>query len=183
MTGKKTLELLKKEIGVKETVGIFVTMNPGYAGRTELPDNLKALFRPVTMVVPDTGIICEIMLMSEGFNQARVLAKKMNVLYKQAKEQLSKQYHYDFGLRALKSVLVMAGSLKREAQDTPEELTLMRALRDMNRPKFIYEDVPLFLGLISDLFPGMDISKKPYAKKSFIIEEMEKLGLYLDVEQ
>jgi dynein heavy chain len=60
------------------------------------------------MIVPDLLQICEIMLFSEGFEGARVLAKKMTTLYKLAREQLSKQYHYDFGLRALKSVLVMA---------------------------------------------------------------------------
>ena len=78
----------------------------------------------------------------------------MTVLYKLAREQLSKASHYDFGLRALKAVLVMAGALKRASPEMPEALVLMRALRDMNLPKFVYADVPLFLGLIRDLFPG-----------------------------
>ncbi|TMW57276.1 hypothetical protein Poli38472_003201 [Pythium oligandrum] len=156
------------------TCGFFITMNPGYAGRTELPDNLKALFRPVTMIVPDLLQICQIMLFSEGFEMAVVLAKKMTVLYKLSKEQLSKQYHYDFGLRALKSVLVMAGSLKREYSDMSEDLVLMRALRDSNMPKFVFEDVPLFKGLINDLFPGLDCPRVGYAAlKTAIENELE----------
>jgi dynein heavy chain len=157
--GKKTCNLLSQDISVVDTLGIFVTMNPGYAGRSELPDNLKALFRPVTMCQPDLKIICENMLMSEGFNEARLLSKKMTVLYQLTKEQLSKQFHYDFGLRALKSVLVMAGSLKRSAADKPEDAVLMNALRNMNMPKFIREDTFLFDGLLQDLFPGLAVTQ------------------------
>ena len=83
---KKKIDFLNTDMRLVHTVGIFITMNPGYAGRSELPDNLKALFRPVTMVVPDLMLICENMLMSEGFTMAKVLAKKMTVLYKLARE-------------------------------------------------------------------------------------------------
>ncbi|XP_060580911.1 dynein axonemal heavy chain 10-like isoform X1 [Ruditapes philippinarum] len=158
------------EINMDLRVGIFITMNPGYAGRTELPESVKALFRPVVVIVPDLQQICEIMLFSEGFLLAKVLAKKMTVLYKLAKEQLSKQYHYDFGLRALKSVLVMAGELKRGAPDLHEDVVLMRALRDMNLPKFVFEDVPLFLGLIGDLFPGLDCPRVRYPNFNDAVE-------------
>ncbi|CAL8251349.1 unnamed protein product [Boreogadus saida] len=159
-----------QEISLDARMGIFITMNPGYAGRTELPESVKALFRPVVVIVPDLQLICEIMLFSEGFMLAKVLAKKMTVLYKLAREQLSKQSHYDFGLRALKSVLVMAGELKRGSPDLHEDMVLMRALRDMNLPKFVFEDVPLFLGLVSDLFPGLHCPRVRYADFNGAVE-------------
>lgn len=152
-------------------VGIFITMNPGYAGRTELPESIKALFRPVVCIVPDNELICQIKLFSAGFLTAKVLAKKMTVLYKLASEQLSKQNHYDFGLRALRSVLNMAGNLRRMSKDLPEDIVLMRALRDMNLPKFIFEDVPLFLGLIKDLFPTLDCPRMIYPDFNAAVEK------------
>ncbi|CAG08487.1 unnamed protein product, partial [Tetraodon nigroviridis] len=161
-----------KEISLDGRMGIFITMNPGYAGRTELPESVKALFRPVVVIVPDLQQICEIMLFCEGFLMAKVLAKKMTVLYKLAREQLSKQSHYDFGLRALKSVLVMAGELKRGSPELSEDVVLMRALRDMNLPKFVFEDVPLFLGLISDLFPGLDCPRVCYPDFNDAVEQV-----------
>lgn len=87
-------------------------MNPGYAGRTELPENLKALFRPCAMVVPDLALICEIMLVAEGFQAAKSLARKFISLYTLCRQLLSAQDHYDWGLRAIKSVLVVAGKLR-----------------------------------------------------------------------
>jgi dynein heavy chain len=71
----------------------------------------------------------------------------------------------------------MAGQLKRQYQDLLEDIVLMRALRDMNMPKFVFEDVPLFSGLISDLFPGIKADRVGYETlNAAIIDKLDKDG-------
>lgn len=58
-------------------------------------------------------------------------------------------------MRAVKSVLVMAGQVKRAEASLSEDMVLIRAMRDSNIPKFLKDDVPLFNAIIQDLFPGV----------------------------
>jgi dynein heavy chain len=178
-------------ISLNVNCSLFITMNPGYSGRTELPDNLKANFRPISMMAADLELIIRITLMAKGFQSTydggkpavSMFSQKCQTLYILMREQLSKQDHYDFGLRAIKSALELAGKLKsnegqknvgkaakgkQQALDNvsdemllnEETKMIIKAIRDLNDPKLVAEDIPLFMALLKDLFPRTPLESK-----------------------
>lgn len=170
------IEIVGKQVTVNVNMAIFITMNPGYAGRSNLPDNLKKLFRSLAMTSPNNVLIAQVMLYSQGFRTAETLAQKVVPFFKLCNEQLSSQSHYDFGLRSLKSVLVMAGNVKRErihqtrekltnanqeideskiAADLNEQEILIQSIMESFVPRLISEDLPLLQSLLNDVFPGV----------------------------
>ncbi|KAK6191509.1 hypothetical protein SNE40_003176 [Patella caerulea] len=188
-----SVELIGKQVKVNADMAIFITMNPGYAGRSNLPDNLKQLFRNLAMTKPNRQLISQVMLYSQGFRQAEKLASKIVPFFKLCDEQLSPQSHYDFGLRALKSVLVSAGNVKREkirtvkegltesgepvdegsiAENLPEQEILIQSVMETMVPKLVAEDIPLLHSLLSDVFPGVKYSA---AEMKLLRQEIRKV--------
>ena len=152
----KSVTIDGSSVTLDETCAVFITMNPCSLGRSKLPEGMKALFRPVAVVTPDHSRICENVLMAEGFLKAKSLATKFSALYDLFSEMLSKQKHYDWGLRAIKAVLCVAGTLRREGTEADEELLIFRALRDFNLPKLVDSDLAMFHSLLKDVFPNSE---------------------------
>ena len=141
-----------------------------YAGRSNLPDNLKSLFRSVAMVVPDRKLIAQVMLYSQGIVTAEHLAPKVVDLFLLCEDRMSQQRHYDFGLRALKTLLVSAGALKRKAIEgkgdlegevlaEEEKKALIVGACNNVLPKLIAEDMVIFSDVLETVFPGSKVSK------------------------
>jgi dynein heavy chain 1 len=192
------INLLNRPLKLRPDTAMFVTMNPGYAGRSNLPDNLKKLFRPIAMTKPDRELIAQVMLFTQGFRKAELLASKIVPLFVLCSEQLSVQSHYDFGLRALKSVLAAAGNIKRDrlkgeslSSDSghtrainrkqltfvaiSEQEILTQSIRETVEPKLIADDIPLLSSLLEDVFPSIqhtsaDVGKLTDAIKSICQE-------------
>jgi len=186
-----TLTLLSQKINVDGNSAIFVTLNPagkGYGGRSKLPDNLKILFRPVAMSVPDNLQIAQTLLYAEGFKFADILARKLTSLFSLCKQSLSNQQHYDWGLRSLKTILTVANQqiqiLLTENQSNSKEIKnnngkisyeeevdiLIKAIRINVLSKLTFEDAKILNLLIQDVFPGIQM-------KDIVYEDLNKVLL------
>ena len=138
------------------------------------------------MTAPDSTMIAEVTLFSQGFRSAEKLARKIVPFFRLCDEQLSQQSHYDFKLRALKSVLASAGNIKRDrineikeamsqsgetnideakiAENLPEQEILIQSVCETMEPKLVAEDIPLLFSLLNDVFPGISYQRPPMDK-------------------
>ena len=161
---------------------ISITMNPestkrfDYANefyppkRSYLPETIKFQFRTITILVPDISRICEIELFAGGFTKAESLALKIKTVYKLSEELLKK---FDFGLRSIKLVLKTAICLKEKFPED-ENILVLRALVDVNLSKLYEFQIPIFMGILEDIFPGVSLPNPDYTKFIDALEEVCK---------
>ena len=145
--------------------GVFVTMNPvsdKYAGRTELPETLKTLFRSVTMIRPDLTQITENLLLSQGFVKAGHLAAQLVTMTSMSQKLLSIQVHYDWSLRTIKSMIHIAGDLRRTKTRLSEDLVLYSSINTLMTPKLVASsgDKMVFKSIMKRLYPQFAATKK-----------------------
>ena len=152
MAKSSAVEISGSATPLTPTTAVFVTMNPGYAGRSPLPETLKRLFRTVAMAKPDSRAIATTTLYAAGFSEARAkpLAHALVSLFELCGSRLSTQSHYDWGLRALGPVLNTAGNLL--ACSSTQPAALLRAVRATVAPRLVAEDATPFDELVEAAF-------------------------------
>ncbi|RWS24479.1 cytoplasmic dynein 2 heavy chain 1-like protein 3, partial [Leptotrombidium deliense] len=188
----KSVTLFDENIEINSNCGIFVTLNPvgkQYKGRNRLPDNLKALFLPISMTIPDSAIISKVLLLSEGFDlsSSKEIGEKITSWFELCKFSMSQQKHYDWGLRAIKSCLLSSGRTLKTNKDMKQTLAVMTALRKQIKSKLVQQDEEKFEELIRDVFSDKlmlnSIDETADDSRSQVVEIFEKCNLVADETQ
>ncbi|KAL6447918.1 hypothetical protein ACFW04_000175 [Cataglyphis niger] len=136
---------------------ICVNVDSAQSGYTDLPDNLKVLFRSVSMTTPDIGRIAEVELFAGGFLHAKKLAVKLVISYKLLSEHLGEKCHYNFSVSSLKTVIATAIDMKQNVPDKDEHTLLLRSMIDINIPQLCTPDIPVFQSILRNVFPEFDV--------------------------
>eukprot|EP00002_Diphylleia_rotans_P033820 TRINITY_DN7227_c0_g1_i1.p1 TRINITY_DN7227_c0_g1~~TRINITY_DN7227_c0_g1_i1.p1 ORF type:complete len:4130 (+),score=744.89 TRINITY_DN7227_c0_g1_i1:147-12536(+) len=158
-------------VPLNRQVGFFATLVGNFAG-SQLPENLKTHFRPVSMYDYDREMICEVYLKAEGFSNPSDLSRRLNLTYMLLSDQLSPQTYHCFGLRILKSTLMLATALRRmERQGLDDVAIVARAVRDVNMTRLRKEELPVFTEVMASTFPGVIIPDVDYSLLMTIINK------------
>ncbi|QLL33776.1 hypothetical protein HG536_0F01010 [Torulaspora globosa] len=151
------IESMGRSINLNPDTGLFVTLNPGYEGRSHLPDNLKRQFREYSIIRADIPFITQVMFRVLGFRDAAALAQRLVDLFTFLSDTCSRQKHYDFGLRSVKKVLLNCTKMMNHDEKGMEETCLLRrSLTQIVLPGFNVNDECLYFRKVMEIFPQDD---------------------------
>lgn len=181
-----TVALSNDQIQLNPHCAVFVTLNPAgeeYKGRQQLPANLQALFRPIVMQQPRPKEIARVLLFAENFKFANEIGDSVVEVFTVAKQMLSPQRHYDWGLRELRTVLQACGRLLSETTQAnrqfEDEMQLaVHALRSNTMSKLTVSDCKRFEVVLGNVFPNVSNQKSANAElRTLLHDAFGTLGL------
>lgn len=177
-TEKKSINLLGDILPLHEDTALFITLNPNYAGRSKLPENLKKKFREFSVNVSDNEIIAEIILKILGFEHSKALSRKVVNLFSTLTSECSNQKHYDFGLRTLKKTLKNCSELASQLPYKKEELILVESLCQIIMPTLIKPDEEKFMLCANEIFSfdNLDVQDESFVTSLSKICETDHLN-------
>ncbi|VVC43185.1 Dynein heavy chain, domain-2,Dynein heavy chain domain,Dynein heavy chain, domain-1,Dynein heavy chain, P- [Cinara cedri] len=170
-TNLKTLVIDKRNITLIPTCGIFITTSSCYEDRLNLPQNLKSMFRTVSMIVPDNKLIAETMLFGEGFKDPRNVTNKIILLFSLCKQLLDKHNFYEYGLGSLIKLIKYAGKCKRENLKITDDEIILLAFHKMSLVNMTKEDLPIFMDIINNIFSDITL---PETKNNLLIDAVKR---------
>ena len=167
-----------QDVPLQASANLFITMNPAYSERVVLPDNLRKQFRCMAMSAPDMRAITQLLLYANGFVEAERLSDKVVSAMEMCAGLLSAQSHYDWGMRSVKAVVSTAVRVRQQQSGLAEMLVLHHAILSAQQPKLVSADVPVFDGLMRDLFGAVaDAEVHSDVMRRLIIAETCRRGL------